>query len=398
MILGLCGSPRKKATDFVLNEALNMLKDAGFETEFFTVRGRDIRFCSHCDYCLKNHECIIRDDMDSLYPLIRGAKGIIVATPVYNGGVSAQIKTVMDRCRALAASDRDVFKHKVGMAIAVGGDRVGGQELAIQQIMTFYILNGVLPVGGGAFGANLGATFWSKDTLEGVMEDSEGFRSLRKTVKSFCGLLERLGPKGSECLGLTEGEVTVGKNSVKRRVAWGITGCGDRISETVEAMEKISGKYGTEADVRVYMSKAGEQVIKHYRLLDVLKASFGSVSVESDSNTPFLAGALQLGRFEFILIAPATSNTVAKISLGISDTLLSNSAIMALKAFVPLYIMPSDYEEGEVVTKRPDGSYLRLRVRKEDATNTKRLAEMDGVSVLKDIEEISRVFAKHFGK
>jgi hypothetical protein len=43
----------------------------------------------------------------------------------------------------------------------------------------------MIPVGGGFFGANLGATFWSKDTMEGVMADTEGFRSLKKTVKRF---------------------------------------------------------------------------------------------------------------------------------------------------------------------------------------------------------------------
>jgi hypothetical protein len=46
-------------------------------------------------------------------------------------------------------------------------------------------LTGVLVVSGGAFGANLGATCWSKDTLEGVMEDDEGLRSLRKTMRRF---------------------------------------------------------------------------------------------------------------------------------------------------------------------------------------------------------------------
>ena len=71
------------------------------------------------------------------------------------------------------------------MAIAVGGDRMGGQELAIQQIMTFYTLNGILTLSGGSFGANIGATFWSRDTLKGVKEDSEGFRSLKKTVSQF---------------------------------------------------------------------------------------------------------------------------------------------------------------------------------------------------------------------
>jgi len=75
------------------------------------------------------------------------------------------------------------------MGIAVGGDRAGGQELALMQIHNFYILNGMIPVSGGFFGANVGATFWSKDTLEEVKRDEEGFRSLRKTVKHFAQYL-----------------------------------------------------------------------------------------------------------------------------------------------------------------------------------------------------------------
>jgi multimeric flavodoxin WrbA len=193
MIVGICGSPRKMATEYVLRKALEMLEDMGFETSFFTVRGKNIGFCRHCDYCLKNKACIIADDMLTLYDLLKAAKGIILATPIYNGGVSAQLKAIMDRCRALIAADQNALRYKVGMAIAVGGDRVGGQELAIQQILTFYILNGIIPVSGGAFGANLGATFWSKDSLNGVKNDEEGFRNLKKTLKRFTELLKKLG-------------------------------------------------------------------------------------------------------------------------------------------------------------------------------------------------------------
>ncbi|MEM0022939.1 MAG: flavodoxin family protein [Archaeoglobaceae archaeon] len=200
MIVGISGSPRKKATEFVLGKALEMMSEMGYETKMFTVRGKQIDFCQHCDYCLRHKECRIKDDMYELYDMLEKAKGIVIATPVYNGGVSAQTKAVMDRCRALVAKDYNFFRGKVGMAIAVGGDRIGGQELAIQQILTFYILNGIIPVSGGSFGANLGATFWSKDTLEGVMGDEEGFRSLRKTVKRFLEVLRsyegRMGDNG----------------------------------------------------------------------------------------------------------------------------------------------------------------------------------------------------------
>ncbi len=194
-IVGICGSPREKATDHVLKEALSMLEGRGFETFFFGVRGKKISPCLHCDFCLTNKECRIKDDMYEVYPLLREADGIVFATPVYNGALSAQTKAVMDRCRALVAADFDFFRGKMGMAIAVGGDRMGGQELAITQIITFYVLNGVVPVGGGSFGANLGATFWSKDTLEGVKEDEEGFRSLRKTVRRFSDQLKGIVPE-----------------------------------------------------------------------------------------------------------------------------------------------------------------------------------------------------------
>jgi multimeric flavodoxin WrbA len=195
MIVGICGSPREQATDYVLKEALRMLNEKGVETQLWTVRGKWIEFCIHCDYCLKNKECFFQDDMQNLYALLTEAKGIVLATPVYNGGVSAQIKALMDRTRALVAADKNVFKGKIGMGIAIGGDRSGGQEFALMQIHAFYIINGMIPVGGGFFGANLGATFWSKDTLEGVKLDEEGFRSLSKTVKRFAAFMEKYGEK-----------------------------------------------------------------------------------------------------------------------------------------------------------------------------------------------------------
>lgn len=185
MIIGICGSPRKQATEYVLEQALAMLQEKGLETKLWSVHGKWVDYCAHCDYCLTNKACVVQDDVQELYALLTGAQGIIFASPVYNGGVSAQIKAVMDRMRAVVAADKNFFKGKIGMGIVTGGDRNGGQEFALMQIHNFFIINGMIPVGGGFFGANLGATFWSKDTLEGVKQDEEGFRSLKKTTKRF---------------------------------------------------------------------------------------------------------------------------------------------------------------------------------------------------------------------
>lgn len=188
------------------------------------------------------------------------------------------------------------------------------------------------------------------------------------------------------------------KEGAKRKIAWGITGSGDRIVETVEAMVELQKQYDSVVDVRVFVSRAGEQVIKYYKLFNTLEKNFDKVWVEINSNSPFLAGQLQVKRYEFLLIAPTTSNTVTKIALGLADSLLSNAAIMSLKAFVPTYIMPCDYKPGIISTILPDGSEMRLRIRKEDAENVEKLRLMDDVHVIETPGDIAGVFEKYFAR
>ena len=182
----------------------------------------------------------------------------------------------------------------------------------------------------------------------------------------------------------------------KKRVAWGITGSGERLIEVFKVMTQIRDQYQNKIRLTAYLSKAGDQVVKLYHLFRDLQDNFEKSRVEINSNVPSLALQLQSGKIEFLLIAPATSNTVAKIANGIADTLLTNSTIMALKAFVPVYIMPCDYNEGITVTQLPNGSKMKIRVRKEDADYAKELATMNGLFILKKPDEIPIIFQKHF--
>ncbi len=184
-IFGISGSPKKGATDYIVQEALNYAKEKyGAEIEYFSAMGKKLNFCIHCDYCIREKKgCIHKDDMQEVYDKLKWADAIIIGTPVYQGMVSGQTKVIMDRCRAVAASNPHFIMNKPGAAFAVGGDRIGGQEPAIQAILNFYVINEAIPIGGGSFGANLGATFWSKDRgAAGVKEDEEGLRSMHKTV------------------------------------------------------------------------------------------------------------------------------------------------------------------------------------------------------------------------
>jgi multimeric flavodoxin WrbA len=184
-LFGISGSPRRASTDYIVREALRYASEKyKAETEYFSAMGKKLNFCIHCDYCIKNKKgCVHDDDMQYVYEKLKWADALIIGTPVYQGTLSAQTKVIMDRCRAIAARDLHFIYNKPGAALALGGDRIGGQEPSIQTIHDFYIINEALPVGGGSFGANLGGTLWSQDRgAEGAKEDEEGLESMHKTI------------------------------------------------------------------------------------------------------------------------------------------------------------------------------------------------------------------------
>lgn len=190
-VLGVSGSPRLKSTDYAVNAALNYARDRyGVETDYFSVHKKKISFCIHCDYCIRTKKgCVHNDDMEELYPKLIWANAWILGSPVYQGQVTGQLKAAIDRCRALVAGDPKIFENKIGTGIAVAGDRTGGQEETLHSMIDFYLINEMIPVGGGSFGANLGAAVWSKDKgAEGAKADEEGLRAIARIVDRLIGV------------------------------------------------------------------------------------------------------------------------------------------------------------------------------------------------------------------
>jgi multimeric flavodoxin WrbA len=202
-ILGVSASPRRKATHRAVGEALRYAQEQhGADIEYFSASGKTIGFCVQCDVCTRKRDgCAYRDDMQELYRLLAQADAVILGTPVYQGGLSGQLKVIMDRCRALVVTDPHALRDKACAGIAVGGDRNGGQESALRQIQDFCLVNLMIPVGGGAYGANLGAAVWSKDReAEGVDDDDVGVEALHRTVDRLVDVA-RLLRAGREGLG-----------------------------------------------------------------------------------------------------------------------------------------------------------------------------------------------------
>jgi len=178
----------------------------------------------------------------------------------------------------------------------------------------------------------------------------------------------------------------------KRKVAWGITGAGDKIAEIVEVMKDLKRQSEDVVDIDVYISKAADTMLKFYRLDEEIKKGFGKVMVEVNANSPFLAAWMQSGKYEFLLIAPCSSNSVAKIVNSISDTMLTNAALMALKAFQQVYILPTDYRESVVSTILPNGKEMKLRVRKEEADQVRKLEATEDVHVFENPQKMKAFF------
>ena len=164
------------------------------------------------------------------------------------------------------------------------------------------------------------------------------------------------------------------------KFAWAITGAGDYMTDSVQVMKEIVTEYDVE--VLVFLSNAGLQVIKWYKLMEDLKSISSKIRTEIDANTPFIIGALQKGTYRFLVVMPATANTVAKIAYGIADTLITNSVAQAMKTAVPIYIYPVDQTPGSVTTVLPSGEKLELSTRKVDLENVERLRSMTGMTVL----------------
>ncbi|MCS3923464.1 archaeoflavoprotein AfpA [Methanosalsum natronophilum] len=175
-----------------------------------------------------------------------------------------------------------------------------------------------------------------------------------------------------------------------KRIAWGITGSGDLIKETFEIMVDI--KKRTDIEIMVFLSKEGETVMKWYRMWDELKKNFKNIKTESGPNSPFIAGPLQVGYYDLLLVAPLTANSTAKIAYGIADTLVTNAVAQTAKGTTPIYLLPVDQVKGTIKTYAPNGKEFELKMRDIDINNSETLSKMENINIIGKPEDIYDLF------
>jgi flavoprotein len=172
----------------------------------------------------------------------------------------------------------------------------------------------------------------------------------------------------------------------EKRIAWAITGAGHTLAVCANQLSVYKG-------VDVFLSRAAEEVVRMYALNDLLRSDNLHIYRETRASSPLVV-RLFSGKYHALIIAPATSNSVAKFVCGISDTLVTNLFAQAGKSRVPVIVFPTDLAP-EMDTTGPHGDPVKVYPRPIDLENTDKLRKMPGVTVVESVEEITQCLATY---
>jgi dihydromethanopterin reductase (acceptor) len=164
----------------------------------------------------------------------------------------------------------------------------------------------------------------------------------------------------------------------KPRLVWAVTGSGHYLDECLEIIRDLE-------DVDLFYSSAGEEVLRMYGHDPKAINKQGRVYRDRAASSPPV-GLFYRGDYHTLVVAPATSNTVAKMVLGLSDSLVSNVYAQAGKCGIPSIVLACDTEP-EMDTPAPD-RIVKVWPRKIDLEHTHKLATYEGTTVVENPEKL----------
>jgi multimeric flavodoxin WrbA len=147
-ILGLAGSPRARGnTEILLDRALEGAASQGANIEKVVISRLDISPCRGCERCFETGRCVVQDGYQALYERLISAERIILASPIYFTGLTAQTKTLIDRCQCLWAR-RYILRvplpatpsgqPRLGAFISTAGDKRTSFDCAMTTARAFF--------------------------------------------------------------------------------------------------------------------------------------------------------------------------------------------------------------------------------------------------------------------
>jgi dihydromethanopterin reductase (acceptor) len=162
------------------------------------------------------------------------------------------------------------------------------------------------------------------------------------------------------------------------RWAWALTGSGHFFAETLALIRELG-----EADL--FVSRAAAEVVRMYK--QRLEMPPGTAIFRDTTASAAPVGLFYEGIYHTLVIAPATSNTVAKCALGISDNLVTNVFAQAGKCRIPIIVFACD-SAPEMETRAP-GGVVKVWPRKIDLEHTRALGTFEATRVVVELAELT---------
>ncbi|MGH4052927.1 MAG: flavodoxin family protein [Clostridium sp.] len=112
-VLGIVGSTRKNGnTSYLVEQTLKVMESKGVDTEMIFLGDYNISGCTGCEGCKDTYKCVIKDDMQKIYPLILNSDAIVLGSPTYFYNITSDMKAFIERLycfQVFAEDDRSVW-------------------------------------------------------------------------------------------------------------------------------------------------------------------------------------------------------------------------------------------------------------------------------------------------
>ncbi len=166
------------------------------------------------------------------------------------------------------------------------------------------------------------------------------------------------------------------KNTSQQRLAWAITGSGHYLRECLDIIHTLN-------NVDLFLSKAAAEVLQQYGY----KHNVGKVFQDKTASSVPVE-LFYLGHYHSLVIAPATSNTIAKMVCGISDNLVTNLYAQAGKTRVPSIIFACDTAP-ELESEAPREHVVKVYPRNIDLENISKIKTFEATTVVDDMQSLN---------
>jgi len=187
-VVALNGSARKNGnTAILLNTVLEELQREGMETELIQMDGIALPGCRACYKCFKNknRHCSVETDMlNEVIDKMLAAEGILLGSPTYFSGVSANMRAFIERCGFVARANDYMFKRKVGAAV-VAVRRAGAIPAFSGMNLFLHYMQMIMP----------GSSYWSMALgrdIGDVRKDEEGMQIMRDLGRNMAWLMKQI--------------------------------------------------------------------------------------------------------------------------------------------------------------------------------------------------------------